>query len=239
MKTYICTLSVLALLASPSLQASIVSSSTSGSIPSLSPQISSTDLLQMDLDASIIAGFDPTSSYGPSSPNGGNLYNGSADGEEGNETHYFGEAYIDSSTESEWSVDFYMDISTNILGYDIEEIHSYSGWNSGLRSQDFTIEVSTVDSFDFTSLGRFTYPQSGDSGHVVSIKDDEGASLATGVDVIRFTHHSGSGDARGSYRELDILGAATVIPEPGTAALLVIAGLFVLSLHRNRSRRND
>ncbi|MDA3873411.1 MAG: hypothetical protein PF795_05575, partial [Kiritimatiellae bacterium] len=154
------------------------------------------------------------------------------------ETFYFGEAYIDDgSRDTPWSVDFYMDISTNILGYNIEEIHSYSGWNSGLRSQDFTIEVSTVDSFDFTSLGRFTYPQIEDNGHLVSITDDEGAFLASGVDVIRFTHHTGASNARGSYRELDVLGTPTVIPEFGTAAMLLITGFSALCLTWKRNRR--
>jgi hypothetical protein len=197
MKVFTRNISALVILGTLNLQAAIVSSAMAGKYPDqtpphLSPQISSTDLLQTDLDSSSISGFDPLTwgDSGPSSPNGGNLYNGSADGEDGFETFYFGEAYIDDgSRDTPWSVDFYMDISSNNLGYDLTEIHSYSGWDSETVSQNFSIDVSTVDSLGFTTLGRFTYPDD-NTGLVVSITDDVDGLLASGVDVIRFTHHS-------------------------------------------------
>lgn len=211
------------------LQAAIISTSETNSsfyFSALSRQISATDLLQTDLDSSSISGFDPFLSYAPSLANGGNLFNGSADGKvSAPESRVEGEAYIDITTETVWSVEFNLNLSSNPLGYDLTEIHSYSGWNNVLPSQDFTIEVSDVGSLDFTSLGRFTYAAN-NQVHMVSITDDAGGLLASGVDVIRFTHHSnGTNDARGSYRELDVV----VIPEPSTAAMVGIV-LAVLGI---------
>jgi MprA protease rhombosortase-interaction domain-containing protein len=214
------------------------SNETNAYFDDLSVAFSDTDLLQTDLDSSTISGFDPLATYAPSLSNGGNLYNGSPDSAILNDKYsrYNGEAYIDTSDTTEWMVEFHMDLSTNTLGYDITEINSFSGWGSGLALQDFTLEFSTVGSLSFTSIGRFTYSAS-NTTHVVSVFEDVTGILGSGVDVIRFTHHSGSGDARGSYRELDVLGSPTVIPEPGTAVLLVIAGLSAFCLRRNRSRR--
>lgn len=249
MKTFSYILSVVVIFGTLTLQAAIVSSSMTGNYPDqnpqhwqsqtlLSPEISSTDLLQTDLEASSISGFDPLtwSDTTPSLANGGNLFNGSADGADSAETFYFGEAYIDDgSRNTPWQVEFYMDISSNALGYDLMEIHSYSGWNSNVVSQNFTIEVSTVVSLDYISLGQFTYAAD-NTGLVVSITDDEGGPLASGVDIIRFTHHSdGTAAGRGAYRELDVMGSPTVIPEPATFILL-LGALTVLLLSGCRRR---
>ena len=210
-------------------QAAIVNTyTTTTEVASLSPAISATDLLQTSLTSSSITGFTPVATYAPTLPNGGGLYDGSYNaGAVG-----FGTAYIDSGTSDPWTVEFIFDLTTNIYGYDLTGLNVYSGWDSGLANQDYTIEVSTYDSADYYTLTSVTQTAS-NVALVTSIFEDDSGIVATNVDAIRFTHHTASSNGRGSYREIDVLGVASTVPEPSTVALFIgLGALGFVALRR-------
>lgn len=121
------------------------------------------------------------------------------------------------------------------LGWDITEVNSISAFgNDALGGQEFTLEYATTAApTTFIQLGgRYGPLGGGGTGIVASeinITDDTG-TLATGVQFIRFTGRFG---VNPGYRELDVMGTATV-PEPGTYALF--AGLIGLSYVMVRRR---
>jgi len=201
----------------------VATPSTSGSPAT----VGANDLLQTQLSSSTISGFDAVSAYAPDLPDGLTL----ADGSYNSAGHAFGDAYIDNSTTTAWTATFNLNVTVNTLGYDLTTIGSISGWDSGLAGQDFTIEYSLIGSASFTSLGRFTFAADNVS-HSVVLSEDVTGILASGVDAVRFTHHSGAGDARGSYRELDVFGTPTV-PEP-SVAMISAAALAVGVMRRRR-----
>ncbi len=144
---------------------------------------------------------------------------------------------------------FYLDVSTNSLGYDIQEIHSYAGWNengSTLANQKYELLVSTVDGAEFTSLGTFTYTPfaATDTNTAAATKvtliEDATGIIASGVDAVRFilmdTGIDNASTVDGNvYFEIDVLGMATV-PEPATWWLLGAGSFTALALFRRRQR---
>ncbi|MDB6171546.1 MAG: motif protein [Chthoniobacteraceae bacterium] len=131
------------------------------------------------------------------------------------------------------SIVFDLDITTAALGYDISSIATYGGWNdSGRDRQLFKISISLVGSSDFTYLGAldFNPTAAGDPSAVSGIFD----TTLTHVDAIRFDFFAGQENTYAGYGEFDVIGSATTIPEPGSAALLVAGAAGVLM----RRRRN-
>lgn len=223
-------LSGLLLVAGLPSQATINSVSATFSSPAdLVPSVSTTDLLQTSLLSSSISGFDPVVAYAPTEPNGGGLFNGTY----GSSSVAFGSAYIDNSTGSPWTAVFDLDLSAHPLGYQIERINVFSGWNSGLAGQDFTVELRLVGTEEYVALGRFTHAAN-NVAQVVSLTAASDAFLASGVEAIRFTHHTTAGDWRGSYREIDVIGVA--VPEPAMAGLIIGFGVVGLAFALRRRR---
>ena len=57
------------------------------------------------------------------------------------------------------------------------------------------------------------HPDQWPAANLVTIVDDGGASMATGVDQIRFSFHATNGDYNWSvYKEIDVFGWAMIQP---------------------------
>jgi hypothetical protein len=131
-------------------------------------------------------------------------------------------------------IDFDLGVGTG-LGYDITEIQSISAWQDlGLNNQNYDVLVKYLGDAGFTALTTVTYQpfNSGGGATKVNVTDSTGV-LASGIEGIRFNFLATAGHSAGSvYREIDVMGAATV-PEPATMSLLTLGGLAVLRRRRN------
>jgi len=149
-----------------------------------------------------------------------------------------------TEADSRWWATYDLNVSVNILGYDITSIESFLGWqaNSELHAnQTYSVEVSTVGSSSYLALtsvsyAPFTSVNGTDHESHVTITEDATGILATGVDSIRFKFDNpggGPGSADGTViREIDVHGVATV-PEPSGLALLGL-GFGIAAARRRR-----
>jgi len=133
-------------------------------------------------------------------------------------------------------IEFDLDITTNTLGYDVSQIkiiQSGDRFRGGINVDILTRQVGG----SYTSL--ITPPDAGTPSNVnmYAITNDSGPLIASGIDGVRFDFtNTATGSISGWtwYRELDVVGAATVIPEPSTALLLGIGLASGLALRRRR-----
>ncbi len=137
---------------------------------------------------------------------------------------------------------FSLNLSVNTMGYDLTQLTTIASWDTGRDGQEYSISYSTVSAPGvFISLAII--PQFNPQGVVdtlnshtrVSVTDSNGI-LASNVAHIRYTFTSfeNSGTA---YREIDVLGVASV-PEPTTFGLLALgAGAFILRTVRQQRQK--
>jgi hypothetical protein len=136
-----------------------------------------------------------------------------------------------------YTITFDFDISLNAFGYDIANIRTFSGWSDGRVYQDFSVAYHLVGAplSSYISLGSFSKTSGalggGGNSILLDITDDTGV-LASRVDSLRFTINrvnvSPFGLIGTSYREIDVFGAATVIPEPETSGFFLLGCLIFL-----------
>lgn len=150
------------------------------------------------------------------------------------------------------------------LGYSLERIRTYAGWDSGRDGQAYVVQYATVDApgtfvtlatvtrFDNTNfpLTRTSYEYDHETGieTEVQVPDEDyshtlveltsvGGSLASSVAAVRFVFGGVENGGTG-FREFDLIGEAMTapIPEPAGAAGLgaAVAGLAVMSRRRRR-----
>jgi hypothetical protein len=137
-------------------------------------------------------------------------------------------------------VTFDLNVTINTLGYDLSQIEVFTGWEEERVFQNFSIAYSDVTSASYVNLGTFSNspsllaPGAGMYSLRLSLTDSLG-NIATGVDSIRFTFNNVLSPA---YREIDIFGSASVVPEPNSAVLLIVSLGCLLLVMRQRSLTN-
>ena len=140
-------------------------------------------------------------------------------------------------------VTFVLDTVTNPDGYDLTSVVNLTGSGSGnIRSgQVYDFAVKYVGGGSFTNLFSVTSAltnniNAGNTEVQIFTVNNAGV-LASGVAEIRVTYnlYGGSG-TEPMFRELDILGSPTVVPEPSAIALLS-CGLFGFLAYTRRRRK--
>ncbi|MFK7909393.1 MAG: PEP-CTERM sorting domain-containing protein [Akkermansiaceae bacterium] len=196
-----------------------------------SSEVSSTSELAYDGNESstdLLNGLAATSS------SGWNLSNGSTVPELND--GIYGAGFPGSNVTGLWSnegatVEY--SLGANALGYDITAIKSIAAWQSaGFGNQVWTVDVKAVGG-SFVNLATIDYtPSNGGTG--ATMVDLTGLN-ATGIESIRFTAGSTAGNSVGNdfvFREMDVFGSATVIPEPSSSVLLGLGGLALVFRRR-------
>ncbi len=165
----------------------------------------------------------------------------------GNLTGTGGNMYLNNANPGTVTMTF--DLTGSVTGYDLTSIVSVAGWNLNAHNhaaQTYQVLFSLVGSSDYNPLvltsgavsgGNVSYDPFGvSSGSTrVTITNDSGPAIASGVDGIRFIMTNmplNNIENDTVYREIDVFGAATAIPEP-SSALLGALGLLAL-LRRRR-----
>jgi hypothetical protein len=121
-------------------------------------------------------------------------------------------------------------------GYDLIGISTYAGWDAFRGGQSYTVAYSTVFNVS-TFIDIATVYDDFHGGETEAKITSNGSPLATNVSTIRFTFNGGLDQGFAGYRELDVFGSSTSVPEP-TSALLMITGTIALLARRQRQSRN-
>lgn len=133
-----------------------------------------------------------------------------------------------------WTSIFTLDTSVNTEGYDVTAIRTISGWLGPRTDQKYELFYSTVEApLVFISLGIFSYLPGADGSAIIELTDLSGV-IATGVKSLRFDFMTPSSSDETVYREIDIVGHPTGVPEPTSLALFGLGMLSSLVLRRRR-----
>jgi hypothetical protein len=140
-------------------------------------------------------------------------------------------------------VTFTLNTSTNTAGYDITKIAKFNGWGdstSRYGNQVFSVSYSKVATpATFVLIKDVSYTpyatnNAASGSSVVTLTDDTG-TIASGVAALRFHFVPVPGTTAeiGVFREIDVTGTPTAVPEPTT---LAAAGLLAAAALTRRRR---
>lgn len=194
--------------------------------------VSNTDLLQTHLASASFTGSHHTSdsfSTSLSTLTDGAFGSAGSDGPSS-------VGFSDTST-----LTFNFDLTVNTAGYNLTNIRTYAGWDSGRDGQGYTVAYSTVSAastfIDFTSTLQVDVGGAPPVGRTMISLVDGGGVLATNVAAVRFTFTSFEPfSAADAYREIDVFGTVA-IPEPMTSGLLFGCGALAVLVALKRVRR--
>jgi len=118
------------------------------------------------------------------------------------------------------------------LGYSVSEFRAYSGWqDTGRSRQDFTLTYSSVLA-PTTFLPLITFHGTANTLDELTVVKDSLGAMIPGVYAIQFQT---AGDVQNGYvgwREFDLIGTPTAVPEPTSLGLLGLATLSLLPRRR-------
>jgi|WetSurMetagenome_2_1015567.scaffolds.fasta_scaffold204927_1 hypothetical protein len=124
-----------------------------------------------------------------------------------------------------WTSTFYLN-----GGYDISQIDTIASWPAARASQAYTVSVRQVGNVTFTPVATIDHQVDPDQSSKIVITDTLG-TIAYNVDAIQFAFTVATGGASFKetvYRELDVFGTATLVPEPSAISLAVAGGAVLL-----------
>ena len=141
-----------------------------------------------------------------------------------------------------FSVTYNLNLANAALGYDLKTIQSFAAHPPSRAGQAYTVSVDFVGDGlgNFVSLGTFDAGgAAGASATMLTLQNNVGSgttAFASGVGAIRFDIFSSATGAAAAWREIDVVGSITAVPEPSSMLLTLGAGAFVYYRHR-RSRK--
>jgi hypothetical protein len=193
--------------------------------------VSGSDLLQTNLSAAaIISGSH--SFFGTNSL--GTLTDG-----------FFGATGADYATSVSFNaatvVQFDFDLTASPAGYNLTEIRTYTGWDTGRDGQEYLLAYSLVGApgtfYTLATVGPYDVSSSLSYGRIlVSVTDPLEGTLIGNVAALRFTFTTYENNAS-AWREIDVIGTPASIPEPAHAALLfAVAMVGALVVRRRRGK---
>ena len=177
------------------------------------------------------------SGFGHNSGEAALLFNGQIGNTDGDDNDT-GEVQLNSTS----GITVTFDLTTNTLGYDITQIDTTFGWNTGANgrsNQGYEVLLTFADNSTGTLIGPQTYEPNNSANYwtQVALTNNGGGVLsngsltATGVKAITFRNFD---NARAGgvivAREFDVFGSATsdaVIPEPMT---MIAVGMGIASV---------
>ena len=134
------------------------------------------------------------------------------------------------------TVEYNLGLSPGGAGWDITSVQSIADWvNVGFGNQAWTLEVKPVGGSYSIAATVGYQPLGGGGGTTKVTLTDTSGVLATGIEFIKVTANQVNNGGNGGafiWRELDVFGAATPVPEPSAAVLL--GGFCALFLLRRR-----
>lgn len=137
---------------------------------------------------------------------------------------------------------FSFDLTASPAGYDLTQIRTYTGWDTGRDGQEFSLAFSTASApgtfFVLATIGPVDVASTTGNGNIrVTIADLVAGTLVGNVAALRFTFTSFENNAS-AWREFDAFGTPAAIPEPATTALVAV-GLALMASVAVKRRRQD
>ena len=129
-----------------------------------------------------------------------------------------------------------LDTTVNMSGYDITHMVNTTGWNSpGRTNHQYLVELRPVGG-DYTELLNVAVggdndlvnqpPDGENEGAQITINDDGGGLLGTGIEAVRFTfHNDNEGNTPEAIQEIDIFGVPGPPLPPTTQYAWKLSGL--------------
>lgn len=149
-------------------------------------------------------------------------------------TGYTGENSDENPARVWWptTTTFTFNTSVNTRGYDINEIRLFSAWTDTRVQQNYKIFYSVVDDDNFVQLtdSNINIDNVSNGSLLTRTYDSDGDFILTGVDQLRFDFYNNDT----IYREFDVIGSASPIPE-GSNSALIVGVICLTSLLSSRS----
>lgn len=179
--------------------------------------VSNTDLLQSNLGSAAITAGSGFSFFGS------NSLSTLTDGNFG-VTGTSNSSVTSVSFQPATAVTFNLDLTASPAGYDLSQIRTYTGWDTGRDGQAYSLAYSTASApatfLALATVGPFDPASVTGNGNLqVTISDLFAGTLVGNVAALRFIFTSFENNAS-AWREIDVFGTPTAIPEPSTYAAL-------------------